>query len=228
MAETMISSFDGTKLYLNRETEAGNRAIAVIVHGLCEHQGRYDYMAKCLHESGIGTYRFDHRGHGRSEGEDTYYGDFNEMLDDVNVVVDMAIANHPDLPVFLIGHSMGGFAVSLYGVKYPDKRLRGIVVDWYGKDPNNRKTFTFGLCYAIVEGLNWFSPKKQDFKYPVLMLHGEKDGLVSVRDTYEFFATASSADRQMKIYGNLFHEIFNEYCRDEVIGNVIGWMINRI
>ena len=127
MAETMISSFDGTKLYLNRETEAGNRAIAVIVHGHCEHQGRYDYMAKCLHESGIGTYRFDHRGHGRSEGEDTYYGDFNEMLDDVNVVVDMAIANHPDLPVFLIGHSMGGFAVSLYGVKYPDKRLRGIV-----------------------------------------------------------------------------------------------------
>ena len=227
MAETMISSFDGTKLYLNRETEAGNRAIAVIVHGLCEHQGRYDYMAKCLHESGIGTYRFDHRGHGRSEGEDTYYGDFNEMLDDVNVVVDMAIANHPDLPVFLIGHSMGGFAVSLYGVKYPDKRLRGIVTSG-GKDPNNRKTFTFGLCYAIVEGLNWFSPKKQDFKYPVLMLHGEKDGLVSVRDTYEFFASASSADRQMKIYGNLFHEIFNEYCRDEVIGNVIGWIINRI
>lgn len=32
----------------------------------------------------------------------------------------------------------------------------------------------------------------------------------------------------MKIYGNLFHEIFNEYCRDEVIGNVIGWIINRI
>ena len=31
MAETMISSFDGTKLYLNRETEAGNRAIAVTV-----------------------------------------------------------------------------------------------------------------------------------------------------------------------------------------------------
>ena len=56
----------------------------------------------------------------------------------------------------------------------------------------------------------------------------EKDGLVSVRDTYEFFASASSADRQMKIYGNLFHEIFNEYCRDEVIGNVIGWIINRI
>ena len=267
MAERMISSFDGTKLFLNQETDAGNRAIAVIVHGLCEHQGRYDYMARRLHESGIGTYRFDHRGHGRSEGEDTYYSDFNEMLDDVNVVVDMAIANHPDLPVFLVGHSMGGFAVALYGVKYPDKRLRGIVtsgalthdnihlitgipggqdphgklpnelgggvcsvaevVDWYGKDPYNRKTFTYGLCYAITEGLKWFAEKEQDFHYPVLMLHGEKDGLVSVQDTYQFFAKASSADRQMKIFGGLFHEIFNEYCRDEVIGNVIGWIINR-
>ena len=85
MAETMISSFDGTKLYLNRETEAGNRAIAVIVHGLCEHQGRYDYMAKCLHESGIGTYRFDHRGHGRSEGEEGEAVEVEKASDDCKV-----------------------------------------------------------------------------------------------------------------------------------------------
>mgnify|MGYP000187614586 FL=1 len=78
----------------------------VIVHGLCEHQGRYDYFAEKLHEAGIGTYRFDHRGHGRSEGEETFYSDFNELLDDTNVVVDMAIEENPDIPVFLLGHSM--------------------------------------------------------------------------------------------------------------------------
>ena len=32
----------------------------------------------------------------------------------------------------------------------------------------------------------------------------------------------------MKIYGNLFHEIFNEYCRDEVIGDVLRWIGERI
>lgn len=268
MGESMITSFDGTKLYLKKETAADNKAVIVIVHGLCEHQGRYDYFAEKLHEAGIGTYRFDHRGHGRSEGEETFYSDFNELLDDTNVVVDMAIEENPDIPVFLLGHSMGGFTVSLYGAKYPDKKLRGIitsgalvkdngklitsvdrnldphtklpnelgsgvcsvreVVDWYGKDPYNTSTFTTGLCYSICDGLDWFADKMKDFAYPVLMMHGEKDGLVSVQDTMNFFATAASKDRQMKIYGGLFHEILNEYCRDEVIADVIAWMDHRI
>ena len=264
----MFSSFDGTQLYLNKEVPDGARAVAVIVHGLCEHQGRYDYLAELFHKAGIGTYRFDHRGHGRSEGERTFYSDFNELLDDTHVVVEMAMKENPDIPAFLIGHSMGGFTVSLYGAKYPDQGLRGIVtsgaltydvgglitgvpkgqdvhtklpnelgagvcsvaevVDWYGKDPYNTKTFTTGLCYAICDGLAWFEEKAGDFAYPVLMLHGEKDGLVSVADTYRFFNKAASADKQMKIYGNLFHEIFNEYCRDEVIGDVLRWIGERI
>lgn len=264
---TMISSFDGTKLYLNKEVPSDSKAIAVIVHGLCEHQGRYDYLANKFHDAGVGTYRFDHRGHGRSDGERTYYTDFNELLDDTNVVVDMAIAENPDIPVFLLGHSMGGFTVSLYGTKYLDKKLRGIVtsgaltkdngrlildvpkeldphtqlpnelgsgvcsvaevVDWYGKDPYNTKTFTTGLCYALCAGIEWFADKAKGFAYPVLMLHGEKDGLVRVQDTYDFFAAAASKDKQMKIYGGLFHEIFNEYCRDEVIGDALQWILNR-
>ena len=66
MCEKMITSFDGTQLYMKTETTADNKAIVVIVHGLCEHQGRYDYFAEKLHAAGYGTYRFDHRGHGRS------------------------------------------------------------------------------------------------------------------------------------------------------------------
>ncbi len=264
----MISSFDGTKLFLNKEVPDGARAAAVLVHGLCEHQGRYDFVAEMLHKAKIGTYRFDHRGHGRSEGERTHYDDFNQLLDDTNVVVDMALEENPGSPVFLIGHSMGGFTVSLYGAKYPGKKLRGIitsgaltkdtaglitgvpkgldphmmlpnelgagvcsvpeVVEWYGNDPHNSKTFTAGLCYSICSGLTWFEEKVKEFQFPVLMLHGEKDGLVGVQDTYDFFSCAPSADKQMKIYGGLFHEIFNEYCRDEVIKDVVLWMEMRI
>ena len=192
MQEVFVESFDATKLFFNRELVEDARAAIVIVHGLCEHQGRYDYFAEKLHQAGISTYRFDHRGHGRSEGERTYYSDFNEILDDTNVFVDLAIKENPDIPVFLLGHSMGGYTVSLYGAKYPDKKLRGIitsgaltadngnlirgvpgemdvhtplanqlgsgvcsvqeVVDWYGKDPYNKQSFTAGLCYAICDG----------------------------------------------------------------------------
>ncbi|MDO4547067.1 MAG: alpha/beta hydrolase [Clostridia bacterium] len=262
-----IKSFDGVELYLNKQTDEADECVCVIVHGLAEHQGRYDYLAGKFNEAGIGTYRFDHRGHGRSSGERTYYNDFNELIDDVNAVVDMAIAENPDKPVFLLGHSMGGYGVSLYGVKYPDKKLRGIitsgalthdkrqliagvpagldvhmtlpnelgpgvcsvkeVVEWYALDPYNCKTVTPGLYYALAEGVKWFSGKVKEFEYPVLMLHGENDALVSVEDTYEFFKICSSKDKQMKIYGNLFHEIFNEYCRDEVIADAISWILNR-
>ncbi len=264
----MINSFDKMPLFLNKEVSENDKAVVVVVHGLCEHQGRYDYLAEAFHKNGIGTYRFDHRGHGRSEGEKSHYDDFNVILDDTNVIVDMAISENPDKPVFLLGHSMGGFAVSLFGIKYPDKNLSGIitsgaltkdngnlikgvpkgmdphtqlpnelgtgvcsvqeVVDWYGKDPYNNKVFTAGLCYALCEGLDWVSGKEKDFNYPVLMMHGEKDGLVALQDTYDFFAGISSKDKQMKIYGNLFHEIFNEYCRDEVIYDTVGWILNRI
>ena len=92
----------------------------------------------------------------------------------------------------------------------------------------NKQSFTAGLCYAICDGLDWFKEKKAEFHYPVLMTHGEKDGLVSVQDTYDFFREAGSKDKQMKIYGGLFHEILNEYCKDEVIGDMIRWMEVRI
>ena len=267
MAE-MIESFDGTRLYLNKETSSGDRAVAVIVHGLCEHQGRYDYLAETFHRNGIGTYRFDHRGHGRSQGERTYYGDFNELLDDVNVIVDRAISENPNLPVFLLGHSMGGFGAALYGAKYTRKKLRGVVlsgaltsdvrglitgvpkdmephfklpnelgagvcsvrevVEWFGEDPLNTKTFTAGLCYALSDGVKWFDQAVEGFPYPVLLLHGEKDGIVSPEDTVRLFGRLKVKDRQMKLYGGLFHEIFNEYCRDEVIGDAVNWMLRRI
>ena len=192
-----------------------------------------------------------------------FQGDYASYLEALE-----QLQENPDIPVFLIGHSMGGFTVSLYGVKYPDKNLRGSitsgalthdngklitgipkgmdpheklpnelgsgvcsvaeVVDWYGKDPYNTQTFTAGLVYALCDGLEWFQDKVSSFSFPVLMLHGENDGLVSKEDTYAFFAAAASKDKQMKIYGNLFHEIFNEYCKDEVIDDVLAWINRRI
>lgn len=268
MADEFITSFDGTKLFYNPETSADDKAVVVMVHGLAEHQGRYDYVAQKFHEAGIGTYRFDHRGHGKSEGECAYLADYNELLDDTNVIVDKAIEENPDKPVFLLGHSMGGLTVSLYGAKYTDKKLAGIITsgalvsteknlfaqvpgdldphiqlpnelgdgvcsvdevrDWYAKDPLNRKSFAVGLVYACLKGLEWYKDAVSKFAYPVLITHGEKDGLVGLHNSPWLFEHISSTDKQMKIYGNLFHEIMNEYCRDEVIDDYIRWMENRI
>ena len=95
MSDQFVESFDGTRLFYNPEVSPQDRAVIVIVHGLCEHQGRYDYFAQKMHDAGIGTYRFDHRGHGKSDGECAYLGDFNEILDDTNVIVDRANEAQP-------------------------------------------------------------------------------------------------------------------------------------
>jgi len=102
------------------------------------------------------------------------------------------------------------------------------VVDWYGKDPYNKKAYCIGLVYALKAGQKWFSESMKEFNYPVFMTHGEKDGLVGMDDSVIFFKNAASKDKTLKLYGNLFHEILNEYCKDDVIADMIGWMDARI
>ena len=56
----------GTKLFFRKNIVPNAKGAVVIVHGAAEHSGRYDYLAKRLNDAGYSTYRFDHRGHGRS------------------------------------------------------------------------------------------------------------------------------------------------------------------
>lgn len=265
--EWMEKSFDGMELFVSTSLPEDRKAVVVLVHGLAEHSGRYDYVVQKLNEAKIGLYRFDHRGHGKSQGEETHYDDFQAIIEDINYMVELAKKENPDLPIFLMGHSMGGFGVTAFATKYPQK-VKGIVVSGgltrdniklitghfdkldphlpipneltdgvcsveqvrldYVKDPLNRKSFTAGLGQELFKGITWLKAHPQDFVDPVLLLHGEKDALVANQDSIDFFKEISSLDKQVKIYGNLFHEIFNEYAKDEVIQDAIDWLQKRI
>lgn len=264
--EFMIPSFDGVELAVTVDTPENPKAVVVIVHGLCEHMGRYKYLTEKLLEHNIKVYRFDHRGHGKSGGQRYFYSDKDQIIDDVNFITDLAITENPQLHVFMIGHSMGGYAAACYGTKYPGK-IRGIVISGgltrdngglisgvsmdvdpltefpnelgdgvcsdpnvvyaYGLDPLNGKFFTAGLCQSINKGVAWLKDNPT-FDYPVLLMHGEKDALVSPKDTFQFFNEIQSKDKQMLIFGNAMHEVFNEYIHDEVIADAIDWIEYRI
>lgn len=122
-----IQSFDSTELYFKKDIPEEPKALVVIVHGLCEHLGRYDYLTERFNEFGYGVYRFDNRGHGKSGGESGYIDDFKYFFDDADVFVNTAKKDYPDLPIFMLGHSMGGFIAAGYGVQYPNK-LRGQIL----------------------------------------------------------------------------------------------------
>lgn len=64
----------------------------------------------------------------------------------------------------------------------------------------------------------------KDYKLPVLILHGEKDRIVPASVSKHFYQTISSSDKELKIYPDLYHEIFNENSKDEIIDKVINWL----
>lgn len=117
--ERMIISFDGTKLRLKKDAVENPKALIVIAHGLCEHLNRYDYFTEKLNENGYSVYRYDQRGHGKSEGKKVYFKDFNEMPDDLGQILALAREESEGKKVFLFGHSMGGETVTLFGTKNP-------------------------------------------------------------------------------------------------------------
>ncbi|MFF4501205.1 alpha/beta hydrolase [Streptomyces sp. NPDC001401] len=111
------------------------RYVALMVHGYGEHVGRYDEVAGVLLAQGAAVFGPDHMGHGRSAGERVLVEDFEDVVTDVHAVADLARSAHPDAPVALIGHSMGGLISARYAQRYGDELaalvLSGPVIgDW--------------------------------------------------------------------------------------------------
>lgn len=80
----------------------------VLVHGYAEHSGRYEHVGRWFAERGAMVTGYDHVGHGRSSGPRCHVDDFDDFLDDLEIVVGRARAATPDVPLYVVGHSMGG------------------------------------------------------------------------------------------------------------------------
>lgn len=84
-------------------------------------------MTERLNTAGYSVYRFDHRGHGRSEGKRAYYSAWDEISNDVYDVVQTAKAENPDKKLYILGHSMGGYATTCFATRFP-KEADGILL----------------------------------------------------------------------------------------------------
>jgi alpha-beta hydrolase superfamily lysophospholipase len=98
------------RAWLPRETER----VLAIVHGFAEHSGRYDTLGAWFAARGCAVHSYDQRGHGRSDGPRRHIESFDEYLDDLDRFLERVAGEHPDLPLFLVGHSMGGLVAAAH------------------------------------------------------------------------------------------------------------------
>lgn len=112
----MTSAADGLSLTQHTWTpENAPKAIVQISHGLAEHGARYGRFAEALNAQGYLVVAHDHRGHGESLTREGAYGDTGEagwpgLVADIVQLTETLRDEHQDVPIFLLGHSMGSFA----------------------------------------------------------------------------------------------------------------------
>ncbi|KAF6733073.1 Monoglyceride lipase [Oryzias melastigma] len=123
-----IVNADGLHLFCRYwEPAAPLRALVFIVHGAGEHCGPYDEIAQRLKELSLLVFAHDHVGHGQSEGERMNIKDFQIYIRDSWQHIDLMKSRHPDLPVFIVGHSMGG-AISILTACERPSEISGVVL----------------------------------------------------------------------------------------------------
>ena len=103
------------------------RGIVQLSHGMCEYFSRYTAFAKYLCSLGFIVCGNDHIGHGASVARSSELGFFatrdgwKYLVQDVEQLTDLMQQRYPDLPYFLLGHSMGSLIARLYLTEYGDK-----------------------------------------------------------------------------------------------------------
>lgn len=158
MTEFTFLSTDGkTQLHGMRwEPDGGSvRAVLQICHGVAEHIARYDAFARYLNGLGIAVVGHDHLGHGLSlpeGGTPVYFGEgntWNTVVDDIYVLHQRIRLWYPDVPLCIMGHSMGSFLTRIYLIRYPGT-VKATVIMGTGWQP--KAVIAGGMAVAKAVG----------------------------------------------------------------------------
>ena len=246
------------------------KAVLLLVHGIGEHSGRYMNVVNRFIPNNYAVYGFDHIGHGKSEGLRVYIEKFENFTDTIKIYYDMIREWHKDIPIILIGHSMGGLISAVYLIDHQEDfkgavlsgasaivpanissatifigkilanllpkvgivelELDGVcrdpaVIDAYLNDPlvYTGKT-TARLAAELLSAMQRLKNEANKITLPIQILHGAADILVDPQGSQFLYDWISSSDKTIKFYDGLYHEIFNEPEKDQVLDDVSNWI----
>ena len=205
-SNSTLSTFiagDGSNLIVQEwplSSSVPKRGMVIIVHGLGEHAGRYNHVAAKLNEWGFAVRGYDQCGHGESEGLRGSLPSDNRLLDDLADMVDSTRAQAPPgLPLFLLGHSMGGLVVARF-ISLNMRQVDGVILSSPALDPglNAFQKMLVAILPKIAPNLRVGNGVKPQYisHDPAVVIDYKADPLVHDRISArlaQFIATAGPA-----------------------------------
>ena len=104
-----------SKIFYRKWAKKSNpKAALIVIHGLGEHSGRYKQLAEYFCSQDLVVFCPDHLGHGLSPGRRGHVKRFEDYFVAVEQIRDKLERDYPNIPCFVLGHSMGGLIGALW------------------------------------------------------------------------------------------------------------------
>lgn len=138
-------------------------ATMLILHGMKEHSGRYKAVAEYFAENGLAVVIYDHIGHGKSVNNEDDLGFFqsgkpvDRLISDAEKMGKQLMEKYPDVPHFVLGHSMGSFVTRCLLARVGED-YDGVILSGTGG-----RLFGINLLNGYFSLSNKFFPRSRTF-----------------------------------------------------------------
>lgn len=238
----------GQWIHTRRWPVGSPKAYIFIAHGLGEHIGRYEHVARYLNSRGFYVLGMDHHAHGQSDGTKGLVSNFHHLVDDFLLFAQRTEVR--GLPRFILGHAMGG-AVAVEATARMPQLWRGTILcapmlnadskmlkTAHGSDSQQvlQSIRHDALMYhgsvlprtalSMTEGADYIAQIAPQIEWPFLLVHGEDDTLSE--GASQFVAAVKSADKVHKIWPALQHNLLADSRWETVLDGIVQWVDKRL
>jgi len=190
--EFEFSGAGGTKIAVTSFRVKNPIAVIQIAHGMAEHRKRYYDFARYLTTLNFSVYINDHRGHGDTArlngGLLGFFADENGwqlLIEDMALLSDLIKEENKDIPLVLLGHSMGSILARGYVFNYSDKIVSAVFVGTNG-DSGFMPKMGMKLAESAVKK---DGPRKISPKFDKLMFGGFNKKIKNSRTDFDWLCT---------------------------------------
>lgn len=149
MEKIFIKARDGHELNIHIFKAKKAKAVIQVIHGMEEHQERYEDFIKVLNENGFSVVSSDMRGHGSTAKDLGFFKEKNgyiEIVEDQRIITNFIKEQFNGLPIYIFAHSMGTIITRVL-LQKDSKEYEKVVLSGY---PNYQNGAYFGIVIANI------------------------------------------------------------------------------